>query len=427
MPFIVRRTKTGRIDVGITRNIIFLTPPTDLRVTHPLTGILKNCRYLGDFILDEEDTKKLQEIYPDFCSTRLSKWVRLPQIRDLDFFGAEDMKFMKKAEYNNMPLTDEPFMNFLISNNSYSKWFKNDYNVFYSTSLIDIPESLTQCEKLFDKYVLPIKKLVKDFGDLNNLTIKETKKFFLYDDSNFITNTFFTELNKKVQCYGYISLLYDNSDEQLVNSKNRLKFTVNKNIQKDFLTLQLEDFLTPKKVEMTDSKNMRIIDKIKIEGLQNFEQYKKINPTDIHITDPEIPTKLMFYSKRNRYSFIANSLLFSSSIKEDTKPIFIITNGLNDAKDILINGKLFQRMGVIYISEIENWDKIKKQSHWTSVILTDSLFPIAVKHFAFGFETTDLHNLLNFEYSLVDNKGKLLQFNQGEDKIPALNFTIQII
>ena len=69
-------------------------------------------------------------------------------------------------------------MNFFISNDSYSNWFKNDYNVFYSTSLIDIPESLTQCEKLFDKNVLPIKKLVKDIGDLNDLTIKETKTFF---------------------------------------------------------------------------------------------------------------------------------------------------------------------------------------------------------------------------------------------------------
>ena len=145
-------------------------------------------------------------------------------------------------------------MNFFISNDSYSKWFKNDYNVFYSTSLIDIPESLTQCEKLFDKNVLPIKKLVKDIGDLNDLTIKETKNFFLYDDSNLIANTFFTELNKKVQCYGYISLLYNNSNKQLVNSKNRLKFKVIKDRQKDFLTLQLEDFLTSKKVETTYSK-----------------------------------------------------------------------------------------------------------------------------------------------------------------------------
>ena len=32
MPFIVRRTSSGRIDVGITRNVIFLTPPRDLRI-----------------------------------------------------------------------------------------------------------------------------------------------------------------------------------------------------------------------------------------------------------------------------------------------------------------------------------------------------------------------------------------------------------
>ena len=244
-------------------------------------------------------------------------------------------------------------MNFFISNDLHSKWFKNDYNVFYSTSLIDIPKSLTQCEKWFDKYVLPIKKLVKDIGDLNDLTIKETKNFFLYDDSNLIANTFFTELNKKVQCYGYISLLYNNSNKQLVNSKNRLKFKVIKDIQKEFLILQLEEFLTPKKVETTDpkmknfsilrseTKNIRVIDEIKIEGLRNFEQYEKINPINIHISDPEVQTKLMFYSKRNKYRFIANSLLFSSSIKANTKTIFITTNGLNDAKDILINGKLF--------------------------------------------------------------------------------------
>ena len=71
----------------------------------------------------------------------------------------------------------------------------------------------------------------------------------------------------------------------------------------------------------------------------------------------------MFYSKRNKYRFIANTVLFSSFIKEAAKTIFITTNGLNDAKDILINGKLFQGIGIVYISEIENWDKIKKESH----------------------------------------------------------------
>ena len=55
------------------------------------------------------------------------------------------------------------------------------------------------------------------------------------------------------------------------------------------------------------------------------------------------------------------------------------------------------------------------------------MHPIAAKHFAFRFETTDLHNLLYFEYSLINNQGKLLESKQSEDKIPALNFSIQII
>ena len=171
---------------------------------------------------------------------------------------------------------------------------------------------------------------------------------------------------------------------------------------------------------------MQIKDEFIIEGFQNFEQYNKINPASVQIVDPDIQNKLLFYSKKYKYRFIANSLLFSSSIKEDTKVTFITRNDLNNAKDILINGKIFQGVGVIYISEIENWNKIKNESHWTNVILTDTAFPVAAKLFAFGFETTDLHNLLNFEYSLINNQGNLLEFKQGEDKIPALNFTIQL-
>ena len=89
---------------------------------------------------------------------------------------------------------------------------------------------------------------------------------------------------------------------------------------------------------------MKIIDEIKVEGFQNFEQYMRINTINIRIIDPEVQTKLMYYSKKYKYRFIANSLLFSSSIKEDTKAIFITTNGLNNAKDILINRKMFQEL-----------------------------------------------------------------------------------
>ena len=83
-----------------------------------------------------------------------------------------------------------------------------------------------------------------------------------------------------------------------------------------------------------------------------------------------------------------NSLLFSYLIVRDTNVTFITTNGLNDAKDILINGKIFQGIGVINTSEIGGWDKIKRKSHWTNALLTDSIYPVVAKHFAFGFETT---------------------------------------
>ena len=128
-----------------------------------------------------------------------------------------------------------------------------------------------------------IKKLVKDIGNLNNLTIKETKSFFLYDNSNLISNTFFTELNKKIQACGYILLLYNDRDEQLITLKNRLKFNILVDIEKEFITLHSEDILMPKKIKTTDSTqnismlvaakmNRKIVDEIKIEVFQNFQQ-----------------------------------------------------------------------------------------------------------------------------------------------------------
>ena len=120
--------------------------------------------------------------------------------------------------------------------------------------------------------------------------------------------------------------------------------------------------------------------KSKLKVFKIFEQYMKINPINIQIIDPEIQSKLLFYSKKYKYRFIANSLIFSSSIGKDTNVIFITTNGLNDAKDILINRKIFQGIGVIYTSEIKGWEKIKNKSNWTNVVLTDSVYLIAAKN-----------------------------------------------
>ena len=107
---------------------------------------------------------------------------------------------------------------------------------------------------MFDKDVLEIKQLVKDIGDLNALIHWEQKNFVFYDDSNIISNTFLTEINKNIQSYGMISLQYDYNNETVINWKNKLGFKINHNIEKEFIALQLEDILTPKKIETEDSK-----------------------------------------------------------------------------------------------------------------------------------------------------------------------------
>ena len=232
-----------------------------------------------------------------------------------------------------------------------------------------IPKPLTFCEKLFDKNVLQIKKLVKDIGDLTPLIHKEQQQKKLYDGSSIITDTFFTEVNKHIKTYGLISLEY-NHNENLINSKNRLRYKIKYNISKEFITLQLEDILTPKKIETEDWKTtnfsillvdkfkMQIKNEFKIEGFQNFEKYSIINSVNIKITDSTIQNSLLFYARKYKYRFIANSLLFSSSVKADTNAIFITTNGLNDAKELLINGKLFQGIGIIFTPEIDGWKDI---------------------------------------------------------------------
>ena len=118
-----------------------------------------------------------------------------------------------------------------------------------------------------------------------------------------------------------------------------MKFNILNNIQREFITLQLEDILNPKKIETVDSKIanfsiisirrqkiMKFIDEFKIEGFQNIQQYLRINPINIQTIDPQIQNKFLFYVNKYKYRFIVNSLLFSSSIQKDTNAIFITTD-----------------------------------------------------------------------------------------------------
>ena len=170
---IVQLTPNG---VSLSRNEVFYAPPYLTRGAN--FNITKNCQHLGMRKLSDKDKKQLKNIYPGFCYSQLDKWVRCVNPTALDEWERRDIKLMHQREYEFIPIPRSAVIDFSISNPTYKKWFKTGYTIFDEPTTVDIPEPISQCEKLFDKNVLPIKKLVKDIGNLDNLTIKETNNFF---------------------------------------------------------------------------------------------------------------------------------------------------------------------------------------------------------------------------------------------------------
>ena len=334
-------------------------------------------------------------------------------------------------------------MKFVSENVKYKDYLDSNDGVFFFESLKDLPADLDDCEKLFDKDVLEIKKLVNDIGLLKEITEYEQLNLGLYDDDNIIDETFIQRLNKRIQIYGFISIPFvQNKKNHLVTLKNLLPFHVKNNIQKERLTFQLAYLEKEDKILTSDQKihnlsivcvekrNMGFIKKENIiEALQSFEKFKKLNPIEIKITDPEIYNKLIVKENtRAKYRFIPNNILISSSVQEETEVIFLIVECLNDARDIFINGKSYKSIGCIYTNEIEGWDKIKKTtSNWVNCKFSNSKYPFGAKHLSFEFDTTSFYNLLDFNLNLLDQNGKEITFLTTEQKVPALNFTIQII
>ena len=130
-------------------------------------------------------------------------------------------------------------------------------------------------------------------------------------------------------------------------------------------------------------------------------------------------------TQQRKYRFIIDNLLISSSVAQDTNVIFLICNGLKNARDSLINRKLYKSLGIININEIRDWTKIKGESKWIN-IFKDSENATLAKHFAFAFETVNVRDLLNFQLSLLNKEAKLIKFAPNEKK-PALTFSIHVI
>ena len=98
-----------------------------------------------------------------------------------------------------------------------------------------------------------------------------------------------------------------------------------------------------------------------VRGQKSCEKCNQINRIAIKMEDDCIINILK--SKKNAtYCFVSIGLPCSSSIKNNTEQIFIVTNGLNKAKDLLINGKIYKILGVINLAHINTWENTKRLS-----------------------------------------------------------------
>lgn len=171
---------------------------------------------LDSYTLTKDDLKELNNMLPNFQLKTLRKWMK---VKNSSQTYQEELTFYPQTKYGSFgqPIYSEA--NFEAVSQKmlkYKDWLNTDKEIFLKPYLRNIPSSLTVGKQLFDKDVIEIKKLVKDIGDVEKITKSEQKNLVLYDNSDIIKETFFTELNKNILSYGVISMNY-NYDKKNAN------------------------------------------------------------------------------------------------------------------------------------------------------------------------------------------------------------------
>ena len=93
----------------------------------------------------------------------------------------------------------------------------------------------------------------------------------------------------------------------------------------------------------------------------------------------------------------------------------------------LINGKIYNVLGIINLNKINNWEYVKGKSFWVNIDFdkTNQINNNS-EHLSFSFVTSTLNDLLNFSINFIDDNNKTIEFNTGETKISILNFKIEV-
>ena len=151
-----------------------------------------------------------------------------------------------------------------------------------------------------------------------------------------------------------------------------------------------------------------------------------MNPIGVSLDSNDIIKRLAKY-KKFKYRFLIENLLFSSNLENNSNVIFVTCDSLSDAKEALINSKIYKTSGVEHISEIKNWNLVKCESKRSQAVFVDSEYYTKSSHFGFAFTTKNVPDLFNFTVTLLDGSGNKITFPLNETKVPTMGFKIQIV
>ena len=291
------------------KTFVFFTAVGLVRGTGTITD---NCKCFSIYNILSSQQRQLRDDFKNFSLTLFDIWY--VENNALTTWQKNNIKYNKYYQWHERWLGG-----FIkdISKPTYSKWFITPCNghIFNNSIITDLSKlgGIQQAEKELDENVLEVKDLVEEIGNISDFTLKQ-KNFFLYDESNYINHTFYTELNKKIQIYDLISTAAIGiKTMNLIRPRNSLKFRVLHNKYMDHIVLQLEDIRKPGKIETKDTKvphfsilstkpkrkvaskrkmSYQLVDEFRIVGLQNYNVDEKLNPIEITIHDSKIQGKL---------------------------------------------------------------------------------------------------------------------------------------
>ena len=214
----------------------------------------------------------------------------------------------------------------------------------------------------------------------------------------------------------------------LIEPIDKMKFDVKKNKQINYFDFNLSPTRASETIEyikkeinnimiISTEKLLRLgqkrkmkeaLDTILVKVLQNYNNYTVLNPLEIDLRSNYLSKKIDEY-RGFTFEVILRNLLFSSSITNDTQNVFVKFKRicyLNSAKKTLINGKIYDILGIVNLREIKNWETIKQNSIYVNVKFDGIHYMENAKHYGFKFKTTFPTEVLEFTCEFIDDKNK---------------------